>query len=155
MLYRHLLWVSPVCHVPRDTDIMSLSRPTGGSRIDADESAEYCVLGGAVGAAVADRLRADGHAVCRIDVTATDTNRDDPPPAALDDDALATASTVVVATRSDARNLLLAQQLRTRFDIGRVLVLVHDPPRVPSFAAAGHEPVCATTALSEAVVDAV
>jgi trk system potassium uptake protein TrkA len=130
---------------------MSLSRPTGGGRADAAEPTEYCVLGGAVGAAIADQLRAEGHAVRHIEVSSGDT-REDPPPAL--DDAPA-AATVVVATRSDARNLLLAQQVRTRFDPDRILVLVHDPVRLAPFAAAGHEPVCATAVLTGAVVDAI
>lgn len=128
---------------------MSLSRPAGGGRTDAAESTEYCVLGGAVGAAIADQLRADGHGVRRIAVPTDATTGDDLPPA---DDVLAT-STVVVATRSDARNLLLAQQVRTRFDPDRVLVLVHDPARLAPFAAAGHEPICATRALTGAVIE--
>jgi len=61
--------------------------------------------------------------------------------------------TVVVATRSDGRNLRVANLLRARADVGRVLVLVNSPGRVEAFSEAGHEPVCATTALSKTLVD--
>jgi trk system potassium uptake protein TrkA len=132
---------------------MSLSRPTGGGRTEEAESGEYCVLGGAVGAAVADQLRADGHSVELVDATAdADDAGDDPLSAFDDDDALAAASTVVVATRSDSRNLLLAQRIGARFDTDRILVLVHDPVRLAPFAAAGHDPVCVTSALTRTVI---
>ncbi|MFC6737438.1 NAD-binding protein, partial [Halolamina salina] len=71
--------------------------------------------------------------------------------AALREAGIPAASTVVVATRSDRRNLLLAQSIRVRFDTPRVIVLVNSPDRVDPFADAGHEVVCATSAVSTAV----
>jgi trk system potassium uptake protein TrkA len=132
---------------------MSLSRPTGGGRTEEAESSGYCVLGGTIGAAVADRLRADGHSVELVDATAGTDGAGDDPLSALDDGALAVASTVVVATRSDSRNLLLAQQVSTRFEADQILVLVHDPVRLAPFAAAGHDPVCVTSALTRTVIE--
>lgn len=131
---------------------MSLSRPTGTDRAEEGEPAGYCVLSGdSVGNEIADRLRADGHDVQLLDVGPSVDDTREPRSSVVAE--LDGVPTVVVATRSDGRNLLLAQQAETRFDVDRVLVLVHDPPRLESFEAAGHEPVCATTALSEAVVD--
>jgi Trk K+ transport system NAD-binding subunit len=71
----------------------------------------------------------------------------------LTESGLETASTAIVATRSDARNLLVAQLARTQFDVPRIVVLVHDPERLGSLAEAGHEPVCATAALSETITE--
>lgn len=137
---------------------MGLTRSTGDDRPDEEEPIEYCVLGDAIGAAVADRLRAEGRVVELVAHEATtDTPRDGSPDLEdwiPDGPAFDRPSTFVVATGSDRRNLLLAQQVRTRFDADRILVLVHDPTRLEPFAAAGHEPVCATTALSEAVLGA-
>jgi len=131
---------------------MSLIRPTGTDRAEEGEPADYCVLSGdSVGDEIADRLRADGHDVQLLDVGPPMNDASEPRSTVAV--RLDGVSTVVVATRSDGRNLLLAQQAETRFDIDRVLVLVHDPPRLEPFEAAGHEPVCATTALSEAVID--
>jgi len=58
-----------------------------------------------------------------------------------------------VATPDDGRNLLVAQLVRTRFDVGGVFVLVHTPDRSDPVAEAGHEPICATSALADAVAD--
>ena len=58
-----------------------------------------------------------------------------------------------MATGSDSRNLLVAQLVRARFDVSDVVVLAHQPDRVGLFEAAGHDPVCATDALSAALVE--
>jgi Trk K+ transport system NAD-binding subunit len=63
------------------------------------------------------------------------------------------ASTVIVGTRSDARNFLIAQLVRARFDVDRILVLVHDPRRLVPLADAGHEPLCVTSTVSETVTE--
>ena len=68
---------------------------------------------------------------------------------ALVDAGVATASTVIVATRSDRRNLLIAQLVRARFDVPEIITFVNDPDRVPLFAEAGHEPFCVATAIAE------
>ena len=131
---------------------MSLIRSTGTDGVEGREPADYCVLSdGSVGDGIADRLRADGHDVQSLDVGLPVDDASEPQSTVAV--GLDEASTVVVATRLDGRNLLLAQQAETRFDIDRVLVLVHDPPQLGSFEAAGHEPVCATTAPPEAVID--
>jgi Trk K+ transport system NAD-binding subunit len=132
-------------------------RSTTGAASDAGDRATHFVLGGAhLGVAIAERLRADGHAVAVVDersdpadvpvtrASPTDVER-------LTEAGLETASSVTVATRSDARNVLVAQLVRVHFDVPRTLVLVHDPERVPLLAEAGHEPVCVSTALSEMV----
>lgn len=104
---------------------------------------------------LARRLRAKGHDVELLGGTnGANSGTGD----AVESDATATAavppgSTVVVATRSDGRNLRVANLLRARADVDRVLVLVNSPGRVEAFSEAGHEPVCATTALSKTLVD--
>ena len=121
----------------------------------------YCVLGGGqVGVAVAQRLLDDGHAVRLVD---EDYNHHEIPgytgdPSdvrVLEEAEIAGASTVVVATQSDRRNLLVAQLVRAHFDVPRVVVLVNSPCRSALFEAAGHEPICATTVLSEALTKSV
>lgn len=130
-------------------------------------AATHYVLGGQqLGATVAHRLQAEGHSVSLIEASdglceASDTpsgidvTQGDP----ADIEVLAAAgvsdtSTVIVAAGSDRRNLLIAQLVSTRFDPERVLVLANAPSRLDPFAAAGHEPVCATTALSAALSEA-
>jgi trk system potassium uptake protein TrkA len=68
----------------------------------------------------------------------------------LEDAGVETASTVIVVTETDRRNLLIAQLVRTRFDVSRVIVFVHDPDRVSLFTNAGHETFCVTSALAQA-----
>lgn len=134
-------------------------RITAGGRDREDEPDTYVILGDKrLGTAIARELRADGHAVRLIDVSPTGPDRPEQQGGLTDSERLreagvGTASTVVVATRSDSRNLLVAQLARAHFDISRVVVLANDPDRFDPIAAAGHDPVCATSALSEAIVD--
>lgn len=122
-------------------------------------AADYYVLGGgSLGAAVTERLRADGHHVALVDDGHDPSDlsgfQGDPSDVrTLDDAGVGGASTVVVAAFRDSRNLLIAQLVRAHFDVPRVLVLANEPNRVEPLAAAGHEPVCATSALSEALAD--
>jgi len=124
-----------------------------------DDSAtiEYVVLGGKhVGESIARRLRGDGHPVSLIDEThesdVVPTRSGDPGDVrVLEDAGVSADSVVIVATPRDGRNLLLAQIVRTHFDVTDVLVLVNDPERHDLVADTGHEPVCVATALSEAV----
>lgn len=133
---------------PAETDA-----PTPGP-----DGVQFVLGGGHTGRAVARRLRANGHAVALIDETRHDsalpgTEGDPTDVRVLDDAGVERASRVIVASRSDRRNLLIAQLVRSRYDVDRVLVLANEPPRFDLFADAGHEPVCATTALSEALVE--
>lgn len=135
------------------------TRTTGDGAADADPETEYYVLGGGhVGAAVARRLHETGHAVTVIDETheSTDLPGVTASPRdirALEAAGLSAASTVVVATPRDRQNLLVAQLVRAHFDVPEIVVLANTPDRLDLFAAAGHETVCATTALSDALMD--
>ena len=117
------------------------------------------VLGGShLGIAVARRLHAAGHDITLVDA---DVHADDLPTlqgdpwdvTVLADAGVTETATVVVATPDDGRNLLVAQLLRTRFGISEAFVVVHTPERFDLVAEAGHEPICATTVLADAVVD--
>lgn len=124
------------------------------------ENQTYILGSGPVGVAVARRLRANGHTVRVIDdsieLSEVPAERGDPTNVdLLADVGVDNASTVVVATRSDRRNLLVAQLVSTHFDVPRTIVLANEPPRLSLFEAAGHEPVCATTVLSEALLEEV
>lgn len=124
-----------------------------------DEPACYVLGGEHVGTALARRLRTHG-AVCVVDESFDSSDSDgfrgDPTDVrTLEAAGVAAASTVVVATPSDRRNLLIAQLVRTAFEVSRVVVLVNAPDRFDLLEAAGHEPVCATTALADALVDTV
>ena len=122
---------------------------------DGCEEASHYVLGGAhVGTTIAEQLQAAGHRVAIVDGSygSDDVPRFAGDPATIDvlvDAGVATASTVIVATRSDRRNLLIAQLVRSRFDVPEIIAFVNDPDRVPLFADAGHEPFCVTTAVTE------
>jgi len=121
----------------------------------------YYVLGaGRFGAAIAHHLEAAGHAVRLIDEAQGPDDRsgfraDPEDVAALEAAGVADASTVIVATDEDSRNMLIAQKVRTHFDVPRVLVLVHDPDRCDLFEDIAHEPICVSTTLSNALVDQV
>jgi trk system potassium uptake protein TrkA len=127
------------------------------TKADGPET-EYYVLGGDhLGVAVARRLSAAGHAVTLVDDPpgAADVPSHAGDPSAVDvlrDAGVSATSTVVVATPNDGRNLLVAQLVRTRFDVARVFVVVHAPERTDLVASAGHEPICATTVLADGVV---
>ena len=119
----------------------------------------YVLGGGRVAAFVARRLRSEGRTVSVVDEAHDPSEapgvRGDPTDVAtLNEAGVSEASTVIVATPSDNRNLLVAQLVRAYFDVPELLVLVNAPDRCDVLAAAGHRPVCATTALSEALVDA-
>lgn len=125
------------------------------------EKSTYYVLGGKhLGSAVARRLRADGHPVRVVnesyDRSDTLGVRGDPTDVrTLEAAGVATASTVVVATESDSRNLLIAQLVRACFDVTNIIMLTNIPDRLDVFREAGHEPVCATSALSDALADTI
>jgi len=134
--------------------------PNPFARPDPDEQPPaYYVLGGNhVGEAVARRLHDDGRDVAVITEgpTASDVRciRGDPTElATLEAADVPDASTVVVAGRSDARNLLVAQLVRSNFEVPRVVVLTNDPDVLDPVDQAGHDPVCATTAIADAVHD--
>ncbi|WP_246983846.1 NAD-binding protein [Halorientalis marina] len=123
----------------------------------SDEQAVLVLGGKHVGELIAQRLQADGYSVGLVDEThdseAVPTNAGDPSDVRILAEAgAADASVVVVATPRDSRNLLIAQLVRAHFDVTDVFVLVNSPDRSDLVADVGHEPVCATTALSEAVV---
>ena len=117
----------------------------------------YYVLGGDhLGAAVATQLRASGAIVTLVtEQTDLETDAIVGNPADVDlltEAGLDDASRVIVATRSDRRNLLIAQLVGVRFDVENIVVLINDPERHDPIYEAGHEVVCATTALSTALV---
>lgn len=139
---------------------MTVNTPVSDGHGSGGSDSRYYVLGGGqLGAAVARRLRAAGHAVRVVDETHDRSDpegyRGDPAdPRTLKEAGIELASAVVVATESDSRNLLIAQLVRTHFEVRPVVVLANSPERRRTFAAVGHDPVCATTALSQALVDA-
>lgn len=125
------------------------------SRDEAD--AEYYVLGGNhLGASVARRLQAAGHVVRFVDETHSGElpgRRGNPQDVRLLEAAgLSEASTVIVVTPHDSRNLLIAQLVRTHFDVSEVLVLVNRPERHELAVDIGHRTVCATTALADEII---
>ena len=131
-------------------------RPASGEPSDGVTDSEYCVLGGgSVGAAVARRLGRAGHAVTLIESTDGSERGEPIDRRALDAAGISASSTVVVALPRDRQNLLAAQLVRARFGVDPVVVLANAPDRCELFASAGHEVVCATTVLSEALVERV
>jgi Trk K+ transport system NAD-binding subunit len=124
-----------------------------------DETDYFVLGGGQLGVAVARQLDATGHAVTVVgtaDVDDLPSLAGDPSTLdVLSDAGMSDRSTVVVASPSDSRNLLVAQLVRTRFDVDAVYVVVHTPDRFDIVAEAGHEPICATSVLADAVVTGV
>jgi trk system potassium uptake protein TrkA len=131
-----------------------------GSRGKPTEADHYVLGGGSLGLTVAQLLREEGHTVTLVDETveSTDCPTVEASPtdlAALRAAGVTDASTVIVAARSDRRNLLVAQLVRTQFDGPRVIVLANAVDRVDAFADAGHETVCVMSALGAAVAERV
>jgi trk system potassium uptake protein TrkA len=62
---------------------------------------------------------------------------------------------IVVASARDSANLLIAQLIRNRFDVGRLIVRVNDPQNHSVFADLGLDAVYSTPVLAAALVDAV
>ena len=124
---------------------------------DDPAGAEYVVLGGGqLGASIVGRLRAAGHAARLVDGNQDTTDvpgvtGDPSDRRVLEEAGLSADATVVVATPRDRRNLLIAQIVRTQFEVDDVLVLVNAPDRQELVAETGHEPLCVTRVLSEAV----
>ncbi|WP_269782701.1 NAD-binding protein [Halobacterium wangiae] len=120
----------------------------------------FVVGGGPVGRDVADRLTADGQTVTFVDRSPPT----DPPPeqsvhgveevcsAVLRDLELGDVTTALVLEPEDATNLLLAQCLRTQFDVERVIVRVNDPDRLDVFENVDVETVDATAVLGTEIV---
>lgn len=127
---------------------MSLQSILSTGAESTEPGAEYVVLGGGhVGAKVTSHLRAAGHAVTVVDETHDPADssgvRGDPTDRqTLERAGITDAATVVVAMPRDRQSLLVAD----------VRVLVQSPDRCDLVADAGHEPICATTALSDAIV---
>ncbi len=110
--------------------------------------------------AIAERLRTNGQQVAIVgevpEAESLPTVVGDPSEiAVLSEAGIEPTSTVIVATRSDRRNLLIAQLVRAHFGVSRVIPLVNDPTRSALFEEAGHEPICVATALSTAVEEVV
>ncbi|SFR51529.1 NAD-binding protein [Halogeometricum limi] len=140
---------------------MTPARANGGTSSHEIRAATHYVLGGAhLGTAVAERLQAAGHRVAIVDESYESSDvpgfAGDPAiPDVLAASGVADADVVVVAARSDRRSLLIAQLVRARFDVPRVVALVDKPERTSLFADAGHEPLCVTSAVSAAVGESV
>jgi trk system potassium uptake protein TrkA len=147
--------------VTTERHVMTSTLSTGGEpREGVDDPTCYVLGSGPLGTALARRLRPSENTVCVVDgpdgPSEPDGIRGDPTDVrTLEAAGVGDASTVVVATPSDRRNLLVAQLVRTTFDVPRVVVLVNVPDRLELLEAAGHEPICATTVLSDALVDRV
>jgi trk system potassium uptake protein TrkA len=137
---------------------LELIRDGTDDLLDEATAADYYVLGGEhVGASIARQVRAAGASVVLVDEShdAPDVPVHEGDPGdvrVLAEAGVGDATAVVVATPTDSRNLLIAQLVRAHFDIEEALMLVHSPDRYDVVAEVGHRPVCATSALSEAVV---
>jgi Trk K+ transport system NAD-binding subunit len=118
--------------------------------------------GGATGLTIATELAASGQNVTLVDGAAT-VSRARTAGVSVSEVALdtaepavgQTAATVVVATASDARNLLLGAKARRLFGADRVVALLHDPDRREAFEAADIETICVSEALTRATTDTV
>ena len=110
---------------------------------DAHTRTTHFVLGGGnLGAAIAERLRREGHTVTTVDVPTRLT--DELSAARGDDDQR------IVGDPRDV-DLLAAAGVETASSV--IVVLVHDPTRTEPLADAGHEPLCVTATVSETITE--
>jgi Trk K+ transport system NAD-binding subunit len=70
---------------------------------------------------------------------------------ALSSAGLDQSQTVIVATDTDSKNLLIVQQLRVMFETDRVIVLVNHPQNLDAFDGLDIEVVRSTQALTTAI----
>ncbi|MFB6126837.1 MAG: NAD-binding protein [Halolamina sp.] len=123
---------------------------------DGGDPTHVVVGADSISTAVAEQLRTSAYDAAVVEVSDEGERLDSASTTdALSGTPLPAAETVVVATRSDARNMLLGQAIRTKYPVSRVVVLVNDPDCAESFDDAGFETVCATTTLTEELVEAV
>lgn len=140
---------------------MKSLRFTPEETVTREEESNYVVLGGGpIGSSIARRLHADNYTVHLVDESKKSADipgfRGDPAKIRdLEEADLSPGSTVIVSTPSDRRNLLIAQLVRANFDVDRIVVLTNDPEKLDLFESAGHEPVCATTAISSAMAESI
>ncbi|MFD1647208.1 NAD-binding protein [Haloarchaeobius litoreus] len=128
------------------------------STASADE-AWYVLGGGHVGEQIARYLGEAGHTASFVDDThessVVPSHSVDPTDVrALTETGIGPGSTVVVTTDDDGRNLLVAQLVRVHLEPDRIVVLANSPETVRLLEDAGHESICATTALSVSVTEA-
>jgi len=117
----------------------------------------YVLGGGHVGASITRQLLAADLSVTLVeeshDPDDVPVHRGDPGDiGVLADAGVGDATAVVVAAERDSRGLLIAQLVRSHFGVDEAFVVVHSPERYDVIAEVGHRPICATSALSEAVV---
>lgn len=137
--------------------------PIDATTNDPNSSTEFShfVLGDDhVSTAIADQLHENGHRVVIVNESydrphLTGITGDPADVTVLNESGVAAASTVIVAASTDSRTLLIAQLVRAHFDVPRVITIVSDPDRLSLFEAAGHEPFCATSALTTTLLDSV
>jgi trk system potassium uptake protein TrkA len=139
---------------------MPLDQPTEDNQPSRVEDPIYFVIADDhVGSTVARGLQADDRTVYLV--TKSDEPSEvpgiqaDPTDIKTLHEAGVADTSVVVATLSDRRNSLISQLVYTHFDVSKVVVLVISPNRLTLFAEAGHDPVCATTALSDPLINTV
>jgi trk system potassium uptake protein TrkA len=137
---------------------MSLQSTNDASSEDVSTSPHFVLGGKQSGLAMAEHLHENGHAVTVVNEVYRSSDvpgiRGDPTDIdLLEESGLEEASTVVVATKSDARNILICQLVSVNFDVPRTLVLIHDPNRLDPIVEAGHEPICVTAALFGSVTE--
>jgi trk system potassium uptake protein TrkA len=119
---------------------------------------------GRVGSAVAKSLLAEGWDVTVVDESEDALMRLGPDwrggfvlghgmdTSVLEEADVADADAAVVSTTGDNTNLVIAQVLRQRYEIGTVVVRVLDPARAAFYAERGLHTICPTqTAISELV----
>lgn len=131
--------------------------PTITDRNDSSPDDEYVVIGGGpLATSVARELDSKGHTVTVVDEALDPSElpgqRGNPEDlSTLEKSGLGSATTAIVGTRSDRRNLLIAQLARAHFDVANILVLTNTPSRNDVVESAGHTPICATTVLADAI----
>lgn len=123
------------------------------------------VIGGDhVGAALADRLREAGpvaflddspQIVDRARESGVDGHVVDPMNRRDLETAVDEPTTAIVSAREDSVNFLIAQHLRTAFDIDRIVVRVNDPHNRDAFEERGFITVSTADALADAIGDAI
>lgn len=129
--------------------------------VKREKGPKYVVLGGGpIGSSIARELQADEYSVHLVDDSRKPADipgqEGDPTDLlTLQEANLTEDSTVIVATDSDRRNLLVAQLVQANFTAHRIIVLTNHPERHDLIEEAGHESISAAKVISTAVAESV
>lgn len=137
---------------------MTSSKSSDSKPSDSMTQNKFILGGGKLGLEIAQLLQQNGHKVTIVNKKYKFTDipgiKGDPINIdVLTKAGLEKASSVIIATKSDSKNFLIAQLIDIHFNTPQITVLVNNPKRLPPISDAGHKTLCLATALYESFTE--